>query len=72
MPKGTLTIEIKCANCGSAVLQFPDNLTDSTLIHCADCGRNVGPYGALKSAAQGESHTVIGAHGDMTIKPVEG
>ncbi|MDB5602861.1 MAG: hypothetical protein JWN71_4905 [Xanthobacteraceae bacterium] len=69
MGKGTLTVEIKCTNCGSAVFQFPDNLTDDALIQCVECGKNVGPYGALKAAIQGQAHTVIGAHTETAIKP---
>ena len=69
MSKGTLSVEIKCANCGSSVFEFPDDLTDSTLIHCTDCGGNVGPYGSLKAHLRGEGHTVIGAHAETSVKP---
>jgi hypothetical protein len=57
MVKGTFSIEIKCAHCGSAVLEFPDNLTDSTIINCAHCGRGVGHYGALRAEAGDEFQT---------------
>ena len=61
MPKGTLSLQIQCANCGNAELRFPDQASDGTLITCVNCGRNVGSYGALKAALRSEALTPIGA-----------
>jgi ribosomal protein S27E len=71
MPKGTLSIDIKCANCGGTVFQFSDDLSASSLVHCTNCGGNVGPYGALKAAMRGEAHAAIGAHADFTVSPLK-
>jgi uncharacterized Zn finger protein len=71
MGKGTLIIEIKCANCGSTVLQFPDDLADSSLVHCTGCGHNVGPYGAIKAALRGETHTPVGVVTTEVFKPLD-
>jgi hypothetical protein len=71
MPKGTLVIEVKCANCLSASLSMPDHLTNDPIVSCADCGHAVGPYSALKAALEGQAHTsILGALTEVTFKPI--
>lgn len=71
MSKGTIGVQIQCLKCGSAVMEIPDGATDSTLIHCGDCGTVIGPLNDIHRAISGEAHTVIfGGVATANRKPV--
>lgn len=40
--------KLDCKACGTVQLDIPDNATDSTPIHCSNCGRYLGDWGELQ------------------------
>ena len=71
MAKGTIGVEVKCLHCRSAIVELPDGATDDSRVHCTNCGKDIGSFGAIKAAFNGEaSDAAIGISIEPTFKPL--
>jgi len=59
MPKGTISVTVQCRNCGSAVIDFPDEEPDDPIAKCGQCGNVLGPISSINAKVRGEGHTPV-------------
>jgi len=62
MPKGSLSIEIHCGNCGHVGFDIADEKSDDPLAVCSKCSEKIGPVSAIHAMIRGEAHTPVNVH----------
>jgi DNA-directed RNA polymerase subunit RPC12/RpoP len=60
MSEDQISISFKCKTCDTQ-LSWPDDIADSTVVGCPECGQSAGTYGALKETATAAAKEKIDA-----------